>query len=268
MSASTPQALRFVVYFGPRNFMLLASSFVLDRARAPYRRLAATLMLALRQPLQLDVGAGPCLTTRAALIAPNVPRRRVLALDSDMVTIDFPLRSPEYRALEPLLRDRELLDLDIDRFASLLPDLQRALAGKLPASEMKPLQRRIVEGIAGVVPPEAALHPRIDKALQLIGDLPLAQATREELARRLHLSPSHLSHLFKDQIGCSVGQYARWVAVWRGAALWKQGRPLTEVALEVGFYDLSHLDHAFMDVFGLNPSSVIDPRNVVVLRYD
>jgi hypothetical protein len=60
------------------------------------------------------------------------------------------------------------------------------------------------------------------------------------------------------ETGCPVSHYARWVAVWKVASLWTQGKPLTGIACEIGFHDLAHLDHASIEVFGMNPSTVID----------
>jgi AraC-like DNA-binding protein len=63
-----------------------------------------------------------------------------------------------------------------------------------------------------------------------------------------------------------VSHYARWTAVWKAALLWAHGTPFTELAHEVGFYDLAHLDHAFVETFGVNPSTVIDPAAVRLIR--
>ncbi|MFX6645104.1 helix-turn-helix domain-containing protein, partial [Acinetobacter baumannii] len=77
-----------------------------------------------------------------------------------------------------------------------------------------------------------------------------------------HLSPSRLRSLFKQEVGFTIQQYARWLAVWRASLAWRQGRSLTDVAMEAGFYDLPHIDHAFNEVFGINPTNVIDPHFV------
>ena len=50
--------------------------------------------------------------------------------------------------------------------------------------------------------------------------------------------------------------------------LWKQGRKLTDVAVEAGFYDLAHADRTFVEVFGMNPSTAIDPRFVRIVNCD
>ena len=42
--------------------------------------------------------------------------------------------------------------------------------------------------------------------------------------------------------------------------------PLVEVSEAAGFHDLAHLNRAFNEVFGLNPSTVFDPGQVRLVR--
>lgn len=159
-----------------------------------------------------------------------------------------------------------VLSFDFERFAHLAPALRRAGADVLPGAEIAGLFRSAVQTICGHAPAARELDPRIEKALALIDQLRFDQVTLTLLSERLHVSPSRLRHLFKEQTGCKLTQYARWVAVWRAAGLWKQGKVLTDIAHEVGFYDLAHLDRAFNEVFGWNPSTVIDPAFITLIR--
>lgn len=252
------------VYYGRRRFLMLTPSYVMDRAEAPYRRLAATLLLASGQPFQLEVDGQPALRTQAALIAPNVLRRRTLATHSNLALFDIPVGTPEYAALEPMLRSESVLPLDIGRFAHLLPMLKRAASEYLPASDVDQLFQMAVEAICGHAPAPLELDARIRQALQLIDQLPFDQATLARLSQCLGMSPSRLRHLFKEQTGCTITHYSRWAAVWRAASLWQQGKTLTGIAHDVGFYDLAHLDRAFNEVFGWNPSTVIDPAFIAL----
>lgn len=252
------------VYYGRRRLLTLARSFLLDRAASPYRRLSATLFLACGAPFQLEVGDGITLNARAALLAPKVRRRRTVAIDSEIAIFDVPIGTPEFAALAPTLATQQILALDFERFAHLVPTLLRGLAGKLSCAEVDAAFRAVVEVITGAVPVVRQLDPRVLAAFDAIDELPLDQISG--LAKRLGLSASRLRHLFQEEIGCSVTHYARWIAVWKAARLWKQGTPFTELAREVGFYDLAHLDHAFIETFGVNPSTVIDPALVTLIR--
>ena len=253
-------------YYGNRRFLLLATSFVLDRSSKPYRRLSASLMLAGGEPFRVEVGDGLTLTTRAALIAPKVRRRRTLALNSRLAVFDIPIGSPEYAALEPTLQEQQVLSLELERFAPLLPTLEKGFATTLSCAEVDGMFESAVHAVTGRRPAARALDPRVARAIDLIDEVPLDQVTLAGLAKRLPLSASRLRHLFQTETGCSVTHYARWAAVWKAASLWTRGVPLTEIAHEVGFYDLAHLDHAFVETFGVSPSVVIDPSTITLVR--
>jgi AraC-like DNA-binding protein len=260
------RGMKFTVYYGTRRFLLLAPTFVLDRSSDPYRRLSVTVLIACREPFQLETGFDSRLTARAAVIAPKVPRRRIMALNSDLLIFDIPIQSPEHVAIEPSLRGEAVLPLDFERFAHLVPAMTKALAGTASCDEVNALFSSVAEAISGMKPVERALDARVEKAMRLIDDIPLNEVSLDTLAERLHLSPSRLRHLFAEETGSTISHYARWAAVWRGVGLWMQGKPLTDIAHEIGFYDLAHLDHAFVEVFGINPSTIIDRQNVTLVR--
>ncbi|WP_394822243.1 helix-turn-helix domain-containing protein [Pendulispora albinea] len=257
--------LRFTVYYGERRFLLLASRLVME-PRTPYRRIAPTLLLACKEPFWLECGEDITLSTRAALIAPNTWRRRLVAVDSDLAVFELPLHS--IRATKPAQ------SLDIESFLSLMPALERALGGSLPCAGLDALFEAAVRAIAGQVPALRggtsgalpAIDPRIERALKLLDELPFDEARLTGLANQLALSPSRFRHLFKEVTGDTVGHYARWAAVWRAVSLWSQGQALSDIVRQVGFPDLAHLDHAFNELFGVNPASVLSPENVTLIH--
>jgi AraC-like DNA-binding protein len=253
-------------YYRNRRFLMLATSFVLDRGSSPYRRLSASLMLACGEPFRLEVGDALTLTTRAALVSPKVRRRRTVALDSRLAIFDIPMGSPEYAALEPTLQEQQVLSLELERFVSLLPTLEKGFATTLSCAEVDGLFESAVYTVTGRRPPARQVDARVARAIDLIDEVPLDQVRLTWLAKRLSLSPSRLRHLFQTETGCSVTHYARWAAVWKAASLWTRGVPLTEIAHEVGFYDLAHLDHAFVETFGVSPSVIIDPSRITLVR--
>jgi len=253
-------------YYGKRRFLMLATSYVLDRTSSPYRRLSASLLIACRESFRLEVGDGLTLTTRAALIAPKVRRRRTIALNSHLAVFDMPIGGPEYAALEPTLEQQQVLALELERFASLLPTLEKGFAAMLTCAQVDGLFQSAVYAVTGQRPLVRKVDPRIARAIDLIDEVPFDQIGLTGLAKQLALSVSRLRHLFQAETGCSVTQYARWAAVWKAASLWTRGMPLTEIAHEVGFYDLAHLDHAFVETFGVSPSVVIDPSRITLVR--
>lgn len=260
------QTLKFVCYYGMERFLLAAPSFTLDRSGTPYRRLSATLLVACKEPFHLEVADDCRYTGNVALIAPDTPRHRTVAENSDILIFDVSIGSPECTALRPILRDRQLVTFELAQLHAWLPTMQKALDCTASAEEVRRLFSGVIGDIAGNAPGERHIDSRIEAALRLIHELPFNEVNLQVLASRLHLSPSRLRHLFKDEIGSTLSRYLRWVAVWRGVDLWAQGKPLTEIAHEAGFYDLAHLNRAYVELFGINPSSAVHPRNVTVIR--
>jgi AraC-like DNA-binding protein len=81
-----------------------------------------------------------------------------------------------------------------------------------------------------------------------------------ELAARLGCSPFHLSRLFRAT-GLGLRQYLRRVRVRLAAERLRRGpTDLTELALELGFCDHSHLTRAFRAEWGVVPSRFAGTR--------
>ena len=77
-----------------------------------------------------------------------------------------------------------------------------------------------------------------------------------DIAAWVHLSPDHLSKVFRQHLGCTVGEYVRRLRVER-ACRWlrEDRRTLTEIALACGFADQSHFTRVFRRTMGVTPAS-------------
>ncbi len=251
------------IYYWPCSLVLLARSLLLDRPTGP---LSATLRIACGEPYTIEV-QGRALRTHASLVAPKAERKKIIALNSDIALFYLPLEMPEYSGLRDVLDGEALVDLPIERFAPFLPTIKRGMNELLPPPEVKALVREVVAAVCGEtasVPP--GIDPRVRAARAILDETPLNEVSLDMLAERVHLSSSRLRELFRLQTGFTIGEYARWRAVWRAAMLWKRGLKLTDLAVEAGFHDLAHADKAFNEVFGMNPSKVIDPRFVALVN--
>jgi AraC family transcriptional regulator len=86
------------------------------------------------------------------------------------------------------------------------------------------------------------------------GDVSLA-----DIAGAAHLSPYHLTRVFKKAAGVSPHQYLLQVRVNSARSLLTAGagdRSLAEIAAAVGFADQSHLTRHFKRVFGVTPKQL------------
>jgi len=258
---SAPKGI--IIYYWPCSLILLAPSLLLDRPTSP---LCATLRIACGKPYSIEVN-GQKLVTRASLVAPGAVRNQLIAFESDIALFYIPVEAAGMKQVKALLKNRDVVDFAIDRFEHLLPTIRLAASGELRPAQARQLMDDVIESMLGEpIQEKSPVDPRIERVLNALATLPLNEVEADVLAREAHLSKSRLRYLFKKEVGFTVQQYARWLAVWRGCLMWQRGRQFTEVAMDAGFHDLSHVDHAFNEVFGINPTNVIDPNFVSLIH--
>lgn len=97
-------------------------------------------------------------------------------------------------------------------------------------------------------------YQRIKKAMDFIKahyDQPI---TVEEIAREVYLSASRLSHIIKEELGVTLGDYISKVRIDKAKDLLRvQELPLSQIAQEVGFSDQSYFTKVFKKVEGCTP---------------
>lgn len=185
-------------------------------------------------------------TSRAALIAPgfghavHVPHGRIAvfllpphAIAADAIPPIGDLAHPgAWLELGAALLRRELPD-----FAPI----DRALARERLAA--RPIDDRLRAALA-----RTAAH--LDDNLSI-----------DDLAAAVHLSPSRLMGLARDQLGTSLRAYRRWLRMFRVARDYAAGTSLTQAAHAAGFASSAHLSAAARESFGIRPSDILASRN-------
>lgn len=80
-----------------------------------------------------------------------------------------------------------------------------------------------------------------------------------ELASQLKLSPFHFSRLFKQSLGLSPHKYVLQNRIERAKKLITASRnlPLSDIALQTGFYDQTHFGKAFKKYVGVSPKTFL-----------
>jgi transcriptional regulator GlxA family with amidase domain len=79
--------------------------------------------------------------------------------------------------------------------------------------------------------------------------------TNQALAQVAKLSPSHFARAFKDSQGVAPHRYILECRVKRTQELLATDLPLSEIAVEVGFSDQSHLTRWFREFVGVTPGN-------------
>jgi AraC-like DNA-binding protein len=103
----------------------------------------------------------------------------------------------------------------------------------------------------------ADIDHRVLKVLSLVETEWANQLKVRDLATRVELSPSRLSHLFKRELGVSVGQFVQSVRLARTiAALADSEERISQVCYESGMRSLSSFDRAIRRTVGCSPKEL------------
>lgn len=138
-----------------------------------------------------------------------------------------------------------------DSAHSLPIDPERETLAELVAEVVDDLERDDSQNI------ERGRHEAVTEALELlpslVGDGPIRGA---EVARRVGISATRLTHLFTEQVGIPLRPYILWLRLHVAISRVRSGDDLTAAAHAAGFADSSHLTRTCRRTFGLPPSAL------------
>ena len=84
------------------------------------------------------------------------------------------------------------------------------------------------------------------------------------LSSKVFLSPSRLTHLFKQEVGIPISRFIVWWRVRAAIEQLSKSATLTEAAHASGFSDLPHMSKTFKQLFGFAPSSLFKPHTIKI----
>jgi AraC-like DNA-binding protein len=101
----------------------------------------------------------------------------------------------------------------------------------------------------------AALHHALRKALIKLGSHYEEPISLGQLARHAGVSPSHLGFLFRSVVGMPFKVLLGHIRIRKARELLTADTPrnITQVAMSVGFSDLSHFEKSFRRIVGQSP---------------
>ncbi len=115
---------------------------------------------------------------------------------------------------------------------------------------------QLVKRFADIHPDEPKLgmeRKAIQQACRCIEERFAEGISLTQLAEHVSLSPYYLLRIFRAQVGMPPYAYLESVRIRQAQRLIEQGRPLADVAAEVGFSSQSHLTHRFKQIIGVTP---------------
>ena len=104
---------------------------------------------------------------------------------------------------------------------------------------------------------EAYTSTRLDRVRRVLDECAAGKHSLAELGAMAELHPAYLVNAFRKRFGCSIGQYQRRRRVELVLKqLWNTQLPLSEIALETGFYDQSHCASEIRRHLQLTPGQI------------
>jgi YesN/AraC family two-component response regulator len=95
----------------------------------------------------------------------------------------------------------------------------------------------------------------IERALDYINKTPLDQITLKEAAESIHINPSYLSQLFKQQLNKKFVDYITELRIEESKRLLQNTTlRMSEIAERVGYSDLAYFSNNFKKIVGCSPS--------------
>jgi AraC-like DNA-binding protein len=110
--------------------------------------------------------------------------------------------------------------------------------------------------------PKHAPHRAVRRAREYLHDNYADNVTLRELAAVSGLSPFRLGRLFSTTVGVPPHSYQLQLRIEHAKRLLLKGRPVSDTAYEVGFFDLSHFSRHFKRYVGVPPGRYASGKNV------
>lgn len=95
----------------------------------------------------------------------------------------------------------------------------------------------------------------IEKVLKYISKTPINQVNLKDAANHVHMNPSYLSQLFKQQLNQKFVDYVTEIKIQEGKKLLANTTlRMSEIADRLGYADVAYFSNNFKKITGLSPS--------------
>src|SRR5688572_19714767 len=216
---------------------------------------AVQIILSLDVPVRMHAGDGEWRTLRGAIVQADAPH----SLDPCGAVVVFLYVDPESREGKWLTRSLRgpITTVAPEQFESGLPRLWLFRERPPNAAEMSDIVVSLVGSLCEGPPPVRKMDERISRVLELIRQSDGARMPLEDVAAKVFLSPSRLTHLFAEEVGLPFRRYVLWRKLNRAMLMISRGSSLTTASHTSGFSDAAHMTRTFHQMFGMNPQALL-----------
>lgn len=223
----------------------------------PHAHHAIQITLASAHPVQLKGSLDPAWQeTAAAIVMPDRPHQ----FDGRGHAVAMVFVEPETSAGRALLArygHADICPLHDDALQAHAAALHAAFTARAADQVLVAHAQQIIEQLAGLMPIQATVDPRITAALDWMRERLDEDLTLTQAATVAHLSPSRFRHLFVEQTGISFRAYLLWARVGVAVAAGMAGNSWTHAAQRAGFADSAHLTRTCRRMFGIAPTMLV-----------
>jgi len=244
------------LYLWPHRILYLG----LSPENALHRHHAAQFCVSLDAALKIpQPEAGEALEVSGLFIPPDHPHR-IDAGNARILALYLEPESDEYQPLiQPLWTGVANALLPLTVSTEGLTGL-RSLFEKGGNADTAWSTCQTALGLGSSAARPAERDPRIEEVIGIIRSEPSRSHSVERLADAVHLSPSRLIHLFREQVGVPIRRFTVWSRIRQVIHLAVDGATLTEAAHGAGFSDAAHMSNTFRQMFGFAPSALFATR--------
>jgi AraC-like DNA-binding protein len=141
-------------------------------------------------------------------------------------------------------------------FVKFFRSLERPASQLELSSKLGELLTEIVFRRSSPAPPQRHIKPErglVRRVREYLDGNYTDNISLERLAALVNISPFHLNHVFRHEVGVPPHAYQTQVRVHRSKSLLARGVSIEQTALEVGFFDQSHFTKHFKRMMGYTP---------------
>jgi AraC-like DNA-binding protein len=221
-----------------------------------HRHHAAQLCLSLDATLQIRASTDAMWSEYKGVFIPPDQPHQIAAGDAMILALYLEPDSVEYRSLLQSVQEASNSEFQL----LSLTDASLAQLRKLSEVGAEPTSVWSEYASALDLHTELTLRDnsdaRVERIVEMIRNHANQAYTAEQLAQSVHLSPSRLRHLFRENVGVPIRRFVVWSRLRDVIRNALNGASLTESAHAAGFSDASHMSNTFRQMFGFAPSAL------------